>query len=303
MSTRTQKHKDDKRLRRLIPCMLWLTLWLAACREDNPPPSSPPQRLPSADSGQHKAREPISSRRHTKEPARRKSVRNAGNQRLTSFNKAKRALATIYASRRQTFYCACRFNQQKRIIRSDCSYRPRKNSKRAKRVEWEHIVPASAFGQSFRVWRDGHPDCVDRRGKRFRGRNCARKVSILFRHMESDMHNLVPSIGELNGLRSNFSMAVLEENKGRFGNCPVKIAGRKIEPPTSVKGDVARAYLYMHQAYPGRGVVSRKNRKLYHSWQRLDPVDRWECERDRAIAKEQGNHNPFVLAQCKERKL
>ena len=54
----------------------------------------------------------------------------------------------------------------------------------------------------------------------------------------------------------------------------------------------------MDSAYPGRGIRSEKNRPLFDAWDREDPVDAWECERDRRIAALQGNHNPFVIAAC-----
>jgi deoxyribonuclease-1 len=54
----------------------------------------------------------------------------------------------------------------------------------------------------------------------------------------------------------------------------------------------------MDSAYPGRGILSEKNRPLFDAWDREDPVDAWECERDRRIAALQGNHNPFVIAAC-----
>lgn len=230
---------------------------------------------------------------------RRKAAVIAHNSTFRSFAKAKRALEKIYQGNRRTFYCDCRFNRRKRISAAACNYRPLRNSKRAKRIEWEHIVPASAFGQSFRSWRDGHPNCVDRRKRIFRGRNCARKTSSLFRYMESDLHNLVPAVGELNGLRSNYGMAEIDDEERRFGNCDVEIANRKFEPPPSVRGNIARTYLYMHAAYPGHGVLSNKNRKLFMRWDRLDPVDAWECERERAVAEVQGNRNPFVHSACK----
>jgi len=67
-------------------------------------------------------------------------------------------------------------------------------------------VPAHAFGQAFKEWRDGAPDCVDSKGRLFKGRNCARKMVKLFRFMEADLFNLQPAIGEVNGLRSHYSM-------------------------------------------------------------------------------------------------
>ena len=91
---------------------------------------------------------------------------------------------------------------------ASCGYQPKKDPDRAKRLEWEHVVPAEAFGQSFKEWREGNPACVDSKGKAFKGRNCARKMSTQFRYMEADLYNLQPAIGEVNWLRSNYSMEI-----------------------------------------------------------------------------------------------
>ena len=97
-------------------------------------------------------------------------------------------------------------------------------------------MPAEAFGQSFREWREGHPDCVDSRGRSFKGRKCAEKVNPEYRRMQADMYNLYPAVGEINGLRSNYSMAMIPGNQYRFGECRTKIEDRKIEPRPEVRG-------------------------------------------------------------------
>ncbi len=223
-----------------------------------------------------------------------------GNTTNDSFNKAKKfLLREVYRDHRVSFYCGCPFSEKKRILPCD-NYTPKKEGKRAHRLEWEHVVPAHAFGQSFREWRDGHPECVDGKGRSFKGRNCAKKMAIPFRYMESDMYNLVAAIGEINGLRSNYSYAMIPGEKRQFGKCDMEISGRKAEPPPNKRGDIARTYFYMNWAYPGRGIISKKNRKLFEAWNKQDPVDEWECERNRRIEKIQGNENPFVKKACAE---
>lgn len=175
-----------------------------------------------------------------------------------------------------------------------CGYQPKKHSKRARQLEWEHVVPAEAFGQSFPEWRDGHQECVDRKGKAFKGRNCAGKMAIPYRYMEADLYNLQPAIGEVNQLRANYSMAMIDGEARRFGSCDPEIEDRKIEPRPDIRVDIARTYFYMDAAYPGRGVISEKNRKLFEAWDREDPVDAWERERVHRIERLQGNTNPFV---------
>jgi deoxyribonuclease-1 len=139
---------------------------------------------------------------------------------------------------------------------------------------------------------------VDSKGKAFRGRNCASKVNRLYRYMQADMYNLVPAIGEINGLRSNYSFAMIPGEKREFGQCDMEIEDRKAEPPPEIRGDIARTYFYMDAAYPGRGIISKKNRKLFEAWDRSDPVDDWECERARRIERLQGNVNPIVKDRC-----
>ena len=53
-------------------------------------------------------------------------------------------------------------------------------------------------------------------------------------------------------------------------------------------------------AYPGHGIISKKNRKLFQGWDRQDPVDAWECERYKKIEMVQGNENPFAERACFE---
>jgi deoxyribonuclease-1 len=214
-----------------------------------------------------------------------------------SFKKAKRAMMAVYAGHEQTFYCGCSYSQRK-VDHQSCGYVPKTDNKRARSVEWEHVVPAHAFGRSFDEWRQGHPKCVNRKGKPFEGRNCARKVNREFRYMEADMYNLVPAIGEVNQLRSNFSFAELAGEPREFGACDVEIGGRKIEPRPSIRGDIARIYMYMDAAYPRRGIISNKSRKLFESWAAEDRVDRWECERARTIERVQGNRNQVVMTAC-----
>ena len=196
-----------------------------------------------------------------------------------------------------TFYCGCSYTD-KVIDLASCGYQPKKDAKRAKRLEWEHVVPAHAFGQSFKEWREGHPDCVDSQDRPFKGRNCARKMVKLFRLMEADLYNLQPAIGEVNGLRSNFSMEMIPGEKREFGACDVEIENKKVEPRPEVRGDIARTYMYMDKAYPGQGVISQRNRKLFEAWDQQDPVDEWERERARRIEAIQGNPNPFIAAEA-----
>jgi deoxyribonuclease-1 len=222
----------------------------------------------------------------------------AQNTTIESFNDAKKRMVEVFAGHETTFYCGCSYTG-KEIDLASCGYKPKKDdAKRAKRLEWEHVVPAHAFGQAFKEWRDGHPECVDSQGKPFQGRNCARKMVKFFRFMEADLYNLQPAIGEVNGLRLNYSMEMIPGEKREFGECDVEIEDNKMEPRPEIRGDIARTYLYMDKAYPGKGIISRSNQKLFEAWDKLDPVDDWERERARRIEAIQGNQNPFILVEA-----
>ena len=127
-------------------------------------------------------------------------------------------------------------------------------------------------------WRDGHPKCINKKGNKFKGRKCAGKGNVQYKRMQADMFNLYPAIGEVNGVHY--------------------IKNKKIEPKENIRGEIARTYLYMDSVYPGRGIISKKNRKLFDAWNKSDPVDQWECERARRIEKIQGNRNEVVIRDC-----
>ena len=219
------------------------------------------------------------------------------NTQITSFSKSKKLRLKLYKDNPVTHYCGCSFKGKKPNL-SSCVYIPKKNKKRANRIEWEHVVPAHAFGKSFSEWMNGHPKCVKKNGKKFKGRKCAGKVNKEYRRMQAEMYNLYPAIGEVNGRRSNYSMAIIKGEKREFGKCDVEIKNKKVEPKESIRGEIARTYMYMDSAYPGRGIISKKNRKLFDAWNQSDPVDEWECERAKRIEKIQGNVNEVVMKDC-----
>lgn len=200
----------------------------------------------------------------------------AGNETINSFNQSKKHLREIYADHRETIYCGAKFNADNTVVLPVGFITP-KYEKRSKRIEWEHVVPAENFGRTFPEWRDGHPDCIDSKGKSFKGRNCAEKTNHEYRLMQSDMYNLYPAIGAVNALRSNFNFIELsKETPNIFGSCAMKIDGKKVEPPAKSRGVIARTYFYMEQEYP-RFKISKQMKQLLTVWDKQHPVTEWEC--------------------------
>ncbi len=203
-----------------------------------------------------------------------------------SFSRSKVTLAKeVYHDHKVAFYSHCRIRQYAKKwvpVLSSCGYKPRKNETRAKRIEWEHIVPAWVFGHQLQCWQQG-------------GRANCRSNNQQFRQMEADMHNLVPAIGEINGDRSNYRYRILEGEERPYGepvNMEVDFKQRSVEPPDEHFGDIARIYFYMRDRYGFK--LSKQDTQLLTAWNNLDPVDEWEKTRNQRINKIQGNENPYV---------
>ncbi|MBS0616632.1 MAG: endonuclease [Spirochaetes bacterium] len=223
-----------------------------------------------------------------------------GNEQILSFSKAKRLGQRLIAAHPHTFYCNCAI-VEKTIDRTECGYEPHNDNVRANRIEWEHVVPAENFGRSFVEWREGHADCVHRDGRPYKGRHCARKANAEFRRIEADLYNLYPAIGELNGDRRNYRYGLVNEKQSAYGKCEFYIEDRVVEPRQAIRGDIARVYFYMNAAYPGRGIIGDKSRKLFEAWDKADPIDETECKRAKLIEEIQGNENSFVSGVCREK--
>lgn len=222
----------------------------------------------------------------------------AGNTEIESFTKAKRLLEReVYFDHRVTLYCGAAFDARKNVMLPEGFTTP-KHAKRARRVEWEHVVPAENFGRAFVEWREGADVCVDNKGKAFKGRKCAEKANAAFRYMQADLYNLYPAIGAVNAMRSNYRYSMLPGSPATFGTCSMKIEGRRAEPPEAARGTIARTVLYMADAYRGVYRLSNQDRRLMEAWDRQYPVDAWECTRARRIEAIQGNPNERVKEAC-----
>jgi len=216
-----------------------------------------------------------------------------------SFRTAKKHLADIYSDHQESFYCGCSYKSvEKESGRGkklapdweSCGYTPRKQPKRASRIEWEHIVPAHHFGQHLECWREG-------------GRKACKKDP-LFRQIEGDMHNLVPAVGEVNGDRSNYKYGMIEGEARVYGACDAEVnfKAKRFEPAPHIRGDIARAYLYISDRYNIR--LSKQQRALFNAWDKQDPPNEWETKKSKLIKEIQGNENKFVtenILECRSR--
>ena len=212
---------------------------------------------------------------------------NLNNYHQNNFQQAKTFAAAINADAPGSFYCGCKIQWQGKKGIPDlnsCGYQVRKNANRAARIEWEHVMPACEFGHQRQSWQDG--------GRK----NCSKDPD--YRRIETDLHNLQPAVGEVNGDRGNFAYSQWNGSEQHYGQCEMKIDCKlnQAEPPARARGAIARTYFYMRDQYHLR--ISRQQTQLFTAWNKLYPVTIWECERDQRIAKVQGNHNPYVQQAC-----
>lgn len=133
-------------------------------------------------------------------------------QSINNFSQAKAVAAKINQDAPGSFYCGCKIDWQGKKGVPDlksCGYQPRKNAQRAARIEWEHVVPAWQFGHQRQCWQQG--------GRK----NCIKDP--VYRQIETDLHNLQPAIGEVNGDRNNFMYSQWNGGNGQYGHCEMKV--------------------------------------------------------------------------------
>lgn len=219
-----------------------------------------------------------------------------------SFSKAKSMLEKeVYNNHRETIYCAAVFDEKNFVVAPE-GFESDKYKKRAKKIEWEHVVAAENFGRNFSEWRDGDKDCVSSEGKSFSGRACAEKINIEYRYMQADMYNLYPAIGSVNALRKNYNFVADNDSTSSFGSCDMRISDSKAVPSEGSRGRIARTHLYMDSSYKNFK-MSKQQKQLMTAWDKMYPVSQWECERVQKIFKLQGNMNNIVKDRCIESNL
>ena len=136
---------------------------------------------------------------------------------------------------------------------------------RAKRIEFEHIMPAHRFGKNLACWQNG-------------GRKaCANDEN--FKKMEAEKRNLVPAIGEINADRSNFAYAESKDvPQGQYGKCNAytDFKNKRFYPRDEVKGIIARIYLYMAKQY--KITLTQEEQSLMESWDKAYPQTEYEMK-------------------------
>ena len=135
--------------------------------------------------------------------------------------------------------------------------------------------------------------------------------------MVSDLFNVYPTDGKVNGERSNYpygevgTASYTSANGSKLGSSSFSGYNATVfEPINEFKGDIARTYFYMATRYAGlceswsagaEVVYSTANlgftpyaMNLFLKWSRQDPVSAKEIARNDAAYGVQNNRNPFI---------
>ncbi len=127
-------------------------------------------------------------------------------------------------------------------------------------------------------------------------RDECRRTSALFNEIESDMHNLYPSLSKLNYARQAYRFGVIKGEERRYGKtCDFEVNKhmRVVEPRAEVRGEIARAMFYMEERYESL-FLFEKQANILLKWHAKDPPSKEEKWRNDKIESIQGNRNPFI---------
>lgn len=129
-------------------------------------------------------------------------------------------------------------------------------------------------------------------------RKQCRKRSELFNEIEADMHNLYPARKSINKARGALAFGEIRGEKWLEPDCDFELdeRARRVEPRPQVRGNIARAMLYMADRYPVR--LYPRQRALLLRWHKQDSVDTAERARDAQIRARQGNSNPWITGEA-----
>ena len=126
-------------------------------------------------------------------------------------------------------------------------------------------------------------------------RKQCRRNSPLFNQIEADLHNLYPARSDINQERSAIAFGMVNGEKRNYGSCDFEVQHRRprlVEPREEVRGNIARSMFYMADSYDL--TLFDKQVAILSKWNKADPADDFEKDRNDKIEKIQGNRNPYI---------
>jgi deoxyribonuclease-1 len=192
----------------------------------------------------------------------------------------------VYFNHSVTKYCGCPYESKGVsggvIDTESCGYdgSQAKYKNASTVLDWEHVVPASLTpARQMDCWVDGSRSQCEK--------NSQEAKNIIF-----DLHNLVPSVGQANRIRSDSRYGIIEGEERKLGSCDFEWTKDIVEPSEVIRGDLARVWLYMN--YKHDVVISEDEYIMFLMWSINDPPNEWEFTRNARIKELQGNSSAFV---------
>lgn len=112
---------------------------------------------------------------------------------------------------------------------------------------------------------------------------------------KSDLHHLYPTDSKANSVRGNYEFDNVNGYPVNEENCTASKTeghGGAFEPPNDHKGNVARALFYFSVRYDIS--INANQERVLRQWDKLDPIDQEERNRNEIIYQVQKNRNPFI---------
>lgn len=113
---------------------------------------------------------------------------------------------------------------------------------------------------------------------------------------KSDFHHLFPVESSVNSIRASLPFCEVREIKWSEDNSKRGIGQFNehcFEPPEEHVGNVARALFYFAIRY--RMPIDQNQEYYLRKWNKEDPIDQMEIDRNNLIKIYQNNINPFIL--------
>ncbi|KTC90177.1 endonuclease [Fluoribacter dumoffii] len=155
-------------------------------------------------------------------------------------------------------------------------------------TKWSHNFSGAHFGQQFACWSTSL--YLDNQCMSFKRRKYCERFNEQFGYVEADFYNLWPEIGIENQTYPN-ELGVLTQGRDCFG-CVNKNDKSHLEPTDSVKGVIARTYLFMNEHY---GLsLSPSQKKLFIAWNKAFKPQAWEKQWALQVALIEGYKDSYI---------
>lgn len=178
---------------------------------------------------------------------------------------------------RKTLFCNCQFDRTEAIHHTSCPGaidEPDMNGRLGDKVVWVNVVP-------------------DRYLDRLRCANES-QCGLRIKQIGMDAHALFPLSGIIAELWSGRYYSIIPGEARMYGSCDLEVEGPRIEPGARIRGDLARAVLYMSQKYGFELTSAEKS--TFDLWHSQDPPDQFEIRRNERIQRQQGDFNTWIAA-------